>query len=149
MVKMVQCRRNTGVMKVAGSNNTNYQRRRLASMSLAQRTELRKEYAAHLPRWRHPLIGYLISMPLVYLAIWTISYLETFIRDHFYFPGSVMLLPVLLVSLFWGVGPALFALALGTLALDYHQVSPTSIFGNDIQDLEQLLPFIISGLAVA
>ncbi|HLZ57176.1 MAG TPA: ATP-binding protein [Ktedonosporobacter sp.] len=140
-------------MKVASPNNkyANYQRRRLASMTLAQRTQLRKEYAAHLPRWRHPLIGYLISIPLVYLAMWAISYMEIFFDgQHIYFSGTVMLLPILLVSLFWGVGPALFALLLSTLALDYHEILPVgAFFIGSVQDLWQLLPFIISGLAVA
>ncbi|MBV9228515.1 MAG: HAMP domain-containing histidine kinase, partial [Chloroflexi bacterium] len=107
-------------------------------------------YVANTPRWRHPLIGYLVSVPIVILCAYSIMYLRDFFAKNFLFPDSVMVLPILLVALFWGVGPALFTLLLSTLALDYEVVPPLGQLNLDSWlNTAQFLPFIISGLAIA
>ena len=123
--------------------------RPLRLISLEKRVELRKLYVAEMPRWRHPLFGYIASAPLVALSILAVLVEQHFL-PNFYFAGAPMFLSVLLVALFWGVGPALFSILLGTVGLDYFYIPPIrqfSIFSWD--GLLQLLPFIIGGVVIA
>jgi hypothetical protein len=43
--------------------------RPLKLVRLQKRVELRRLYAAHQPRWRHSLVGYLVSIPIVALGV--------------------------------------------------------------------------------
>ncbi len=118
-------------------------------MSLEQRVALRKHYVATIPRWRHPLLGYVIAIVLAGLTILCSLYWQHLLV-HFIFPGILSVLAILLVALFWGAGPALVTLALSTLALDYFFVPPIKQMQLDNWQGElQLLPFVISGLAIA
>src|SRR5437764_8923582 len=76
-----------------------------------------------LPRWRHPLIGYLIGFLLVALGL-AIGLVETQLLSSFFFPGTLLLCAVVLVALLWGVGPAIFVILLSLLVLDYWYVPP-------------------------
>src|SRR5437762_3449212 len=78
----------------------------LKHMSFEQRAVLQKNYVATLPGWRHPTLGYLICVPLVALAMFSTLAIQN-ITTPFFFPGSLLTLAVLMVALFWGVGPAL------------------------------------------
>lgn len=123
--------------------------RRLKRMSFEQRADLRKRYKAQMPRWRHPFIGYLASIPLVTLAMYITLSVQKML-GHLYFPGTIMVLSVLFTALFWGVGPALLAVALSTLALDYYTLPAVGEFNiTTWLGMLQLLPFIITGLAIA
>src|SRR2546423_1911051 len=93
--------------------------RRIRRMTFEQRAELRRRYAAETPGWRRPLIGYVISMPLVAIATWGTLLLRMMMNGYFIFPGALGALSVLFVALFWGVGPSLFALILNTALLGY------------------------------
>lgn len=125
------------------------QGRPLKHMSLQQRVEIRRLYAAKMPRWRHPLVGYLLAILIVGLGLLAVI-VEQNLMPHFYFADAPMLLSVLLVSLFWGVGPSLFSVLLATLALDYFYVPPFGQFSTfSWNSLFQLLPFIIASLVVA
>lgn len=124
--------------------------RPLKMVSLDKRVELRKLYVAQLPQWRHPPAGYLASVPIVALGLAAVLLGRYFLPDNFYFPGTPMMLSVLLVALFWGVGPALFSVLLGALALDYFYLPPFGYFNWFRWDgLLQMLPFVIAGVAVA
>src|SRR6266700_1561035 len=125
--------------------------RRIRRLSLEQRVELRKRYAAEIPGWRRPLIGYVISVPLVAITIWTTLMLRMIMKGFFLFPGSLAVLSVLFVALFWGVGPSLFAIILNTALLSYffipapnNQVSIVTYEG-----MVQLMPFVVTGLITA
>src|SRR5947209_8331125 len=72
---------------------------------------------AQLPRWRHPLIGYLVGFLLVALGL-VIGLVETQLLSPFFFPGTPLLCAVVLVALLWGVGPAIFVILLSLLVLD-------------------------------
>ena len=123
--------------------------RRLKRMSLEQRSALHKRYKASLPRWRYPIIGYLACAPQVVLAMYTTIGMQK-VLGYPYFPHPLLALVVLFTALFWGVGPALFAIALSTLALDYYTLPPTGTI--DIFTREgvlQLLPFVATGLITA
>ena len=116
---------------------------------LQQRAEMRKRYIAQIPRWRHPLIGSVFTVPLVGLAI-SVVLLEKMLIHDFYFPGAPLFLAIVLVALMWGTGPALFAVLLSTLALDYFYIPPFGQF--DVANWPgtlQILPFFLAGIVIA
>src|SRR5881296_3381048 len=71
---------------------------RLALVRLQQNAELRKQYIAQIPKWRHPLVGYLLTIPCVGLAMLAVL-LGRGLLPPFYFPGVPLLLLVLLIAL--------------------------------------------------
>ncbi|MBE3558303.1 MAG: DUF4118 domain-containing protein, partial [Ktedonobacteraceae bacterium] len=89
------------------------QKHPVALVRLQQSAQRRRRYVAQLPWWRHPLIGYAMSVLGVALGL-LIMFLEHYFFPPVDFPGSVLLLPVLFIALFWGVGPALVAVLLST-----------------------------------
>lgn len=123
--------------------------RRYRRMSFEQRVQLRKRYIANVPRWRHPSVGYFMTLPLVGLVILCSVYLSQ-IMGHLLFSSSLYMLVVLFVALLWGVGPALLAIALSAGALDYFFLLPLHRLSmSDWQNMLQLLPFVIAGLIIA
>src|SRR5689334_2061084 len=122
---------------------------RLEQMSLAQRKALRRQYKAKIPAWRQPIVGYLVSIPLVALAILTTNTLRGMLGD-FHFPGALLVLAVLIVATVWGVGPSLFTLLLSAVLLEYNfALPPNQFLIRSWVDGLQLLPFLISGMIVA
>ena len=118
-------------------------------MRLRKDAQMRKRYVAQIPRWRHPLIGYVISVPVVGLAILGVLLLKYYL-PAFAFPGVLMFLAVVVIALFWGVGPALFSVVLSAIALDYLYFSPVGQFTlNSLPGLLQILPFVVSGIIIA
>ena len=72
----------------------------------------------HRPWWHSPLIGYPLALPFVgcaFLIPWLLKVL--LIPDHFIVPPFVI--ATFFVGLMWGIGPALFALILEVLGVDY------------------------------
>ncbi len=125
------------------------QGRPLQVISLQQRVDLRKRYVARMPRWRHPIVGYLISIPMIALGLAGVM-LGKNLLPHFYFPGVTMIIPVVFVALFWGVGSALFAVLLGAIALDYFYIAPVGIVTlTSWEGILQIAPFLISGVIIA
>lgn len=118
-------------------------------VSLHKNATLRREYLAQTPTWRQPAVGYLLSIPLVGLALLGALTMQNFFTA-FYFPGSILTLSVLFSALAWGVGPALFSLLLCLVALDYFLIPPTwHLDINTLNGLAQLVPFAISGIVIA
>src|SRR5437870_13028938 len=72
---------------------------------------------AQIPRWRHPLVGYLVGFLLVCLGL-GVGLVETQLLLPFSFPGVPLLFAVVLVALLWGVGPAVLTTLLSLLVLD-------------------------------
>jgi len=110
---------------------------------------MRKRYVAQISKWRHPLVGCLFAVPFVALAISLVLMEEMLIHD-FYFPGAPLFLAIVLVALMWGTGPALFAVLLSTLALDYFYIPPFGQF--DVANWPgtlQILPFFLAGIVIA
>ena len=103
----------------------------------------------YLPRWRYPLVGYPVGLLLVGLCL-VIGLIEARLLIPFSFPGLLLLFVVVLVTLCWGVGPALFTTALSMLALDYLYVPPFGILGNyGWNGLVQLVTFAVVGIVIA
>ncbi len=126
------------------------QRSRLPVLVRLQReAERRKRYIAQIPKWRHPTVGYVLSAPFVGLGLLG-AYLEQLLLHVYHFLGLPLILPVLIVALVWGTGPAALAVLLGTLALDYFYFPPVGTFSlNSWDGLLRILPFILSGIIVA
>ncbi|HKF37173.1 MAG TPA: DUF4118 domain-containing protein, partial [Ktedonobacteraceae bacterium] len=104
---------------------------------------------AQLQRRRHPLIGYLVGLLLVGLGL-GVGALETHLLLPFSFPGLPLLFAIVLVALSWGVGPAIFALLLSLLVLDYWYIPPFGTLGAyGLSGMLQLLTFAGAGITVA
>lgn len=104
---------------------------------------------AYLPRWRHPLAGYLVGLLLVSLSL-AIGLVEARLLFPFSFPGLLLLFVVVLVALCWGVGAALFTTALSVLALDYLYVPPFGNLGSyGWNGVVQLITFAAVGIVIA
>ena len=118
-------------------------------MRLQQGAEMRRQYFAHIPRWRQPVIGYLLTFPIVALAT-AFTLLMKYLLPGFYFPGATMLTAIVLVALLWGIGPALLSVFLSTFSLDYFYITPAFQFSMKSWDgLIQILPFFLIGILVA
>ncbi|TMD38303.1 MAG: HAMP domain-containing histidine kinase, partial [Chloroflexi bacterium] len=116
---------------------------------LQQVAKLRRHYIAQIPRWRQPLIGYFLSFPFVAIAL-ILTLLLKMTLTHFYFPGALMLLTIVLVAFIWGVGPALLSVFLSTLALDYFFIPSSEQLSLQSWDgVAQILPFFLIGIIVA
>ena len=129
---------------------TDRQGRPLKRISLQKRVELRRLYLAEIPGWRRPLAGYLFTIPIVCLSLFALLFERSFL-PNLYFPSTFLLLvTTLLIALFWGVGPALFSVVLGTISLYFIYISPViRLTIPSAQEILQLLPYIITGLVVA
>ncbi len=131
------------------AHTTNLQGQRLASVSLHKNVTLRKQYVATIPRWRRPFVGYLMGVLLVAGALLATLFFHYWLNS-IYFPGSFLIIAVLLTALLWGVGPAIFSLVLSVFATDYFFVSPVGQFNlYNWQGMSQLLPYILAGLVIA
>ncbi len=104
---------------------------------------------AMLPRWRHPLVGYLVGLLLVGLGL-GVGLLETQLLFPLSFPGVLLLFAVVIVAFLWGAMPALFTVLLSLLVLDYLYVPPFGALGSyGWSGILQLLTFAGSGIIIA
>ena len=102
-----------------------------------------------MPLWRHPLLGYLFSVPRVGLST-GILLLESHFLPNLPSRGPVLSLAFVLLALIWGIGPAIFAVLLSTLTLNYFLLPPLNQFTLTTWDgLLQILPFMLAGLLIA
>jgi signal transduction histidine kinase len=135
------------------AESTRSKGRRSGLVRLQQQVQLRRRYVAQIPRWRHPLVGYLISIPVMGLDLLAIM-AGRLIFPGFYFPGVAMFLAVVVMALFWGVGPAFFTVLLSSVALYYFylpSLEPATgpFFILSWEGLLDLAPFIVSGIIIA
>src|SRR6266446_1750306 len=106
-------------------------------------------HVVKLPRWRHPLVGYVLSAFLVGLGLF-IGLIETQLLLPVAFPGMLLTLIVLIIALLWGVGPAVFTIVSGLLVLDCLYIPPFGVFGGyEVSGALQLLTFALSGIIIA
>jgi|SRR5579875_140753 signal transduction histidine kinase len=157
MEEAVQERYEAAMRARQSSIDANRQRQRPGSrtghplklMSFEQRAELRKRYVRNIPRWRQPVVGYVLCIPLVVRALMTTLSVEHMLH-HFYVFGSIEFLAVLFLAIFWGVGPAFSAVLVSTLLLDYFFIAtPGKFWVQSWEDAIQLLPFIVAGITIA
>jgi signal transduction histidine kinase len=119
------------------------------SPQLPQERETNKGSGRERSGWRHPWIGSLFCLPLVGLALLG-AVLGQRLLPNFYFFDAPMFLAVMVIALVWGARPALFAVVLNTLILDYYFIPPLGKFDlHTWEGLLQLLPFVLSGVLIA
>jgi signal transduction histidine kinase len=105
--------------------------------------------AAYLPRWRKHRVGYVISVLFVGLGF-LVSLLLAQVPFPFSLPGVLLLGAVVVITLLWGVGPAVFAILLSLFTLDYLTVPPFGTLGAPAwKSMLQLLTFALAGIGVA
>ena len=101
------------------------------------------------PPWSHPLLGYLVGGVLQVLAVALMIVLVQ-MYPSFHFPGALMLLVVLVVSLFWGAGPGLTTLIGGTLLFVFLLLPPYySLQFARVEDLAGVLIFLAVGVTIS
>src|SRR6266700_8124591 len=128
---------------------TQLQDRSLISTYFDQIKRSRSKPLRQIPLWRHPLLGYLFSVPLVGLST-GILLLESHFLPNLASRGPILSLAIVLVALIWGICPAIFAVLLSTLTLNYFLLPALGQLSfNDWNDLSQILPFMIGGLLIA
>lgn len=131
------------------AQTTDVQDQRLVRVSLHETITLRKQYVATIPGWRRPLIGYFMSILLVGSALLATFFFQ-YVLGSFSFPGSLLIIAVLLTALIWGVGPAIFSLVISAIAIDYFFVNPTGELNlYNWHGISQLLPYVVAGLVIA
>lgn len=103
------------------------------------------EQGSRLRAWA----GYLLSIPVIGLALLAML-LGQHLLPQLVFFDAPMFLAVIIIASLWGTGPALFAVLLGALLLDYFALPPLQDFSlRSGEGLLQLLPFLIAGVMVA
>src|SRR5579875_3193186 len=120
----------------------------LRLMRLQQTIEMRRRYLSQIPWWRRPLVGYIAALPMVGLGFLLLTTMQQWLPQSS-FPDAPLLVAVFLIALFWGVGPAVWAVLLSTLILDY--LNQTSLKAFDLTSLHallQILPFVVPGIMI-
>src|SRR5258708_8414813 len=89
-----------------------------------EQVQRRQSYLAHLPWWRKPLLGYLLTVPFIAL---TMLFPLLFVQMSAYnaLVGVPDFLVTALIALLWGTGPAIVAIVLGILSLNFFFPPPT------------------------
>lgn len=99
-------------------------------------------------RWRHPLVGYLLVVPLMVVAI-ALDLGILYIFPKFEFDDLPVTIMILLIALAWGAAPSIFATLLGTFLLYYVAFPPHfAILWKDVVDIVQNAGVIIGGLII-
>jgi signal transduction histidine kinase len=98
--------------------------------------------------WHRPLVGYPLAVLFVAGAfLIPLSERSLGFQDHFVVPPFVI--ATFLVGWIWGIGPALLALLLEILALDYWLVPPLGVIDFFLwPDIASFAPFILIQLIV-
>src|SRR5579885_429753 len=118
-------------------------------LSSLRREIEREKYSDEQGTGLRPWVGYLLSIPLIGLALLAML-LGQHLLPQFVFFDAPMFLAVIVSASLWGTGPALLALLLGALLLDYFALPPLGGFSiHSGEGLLQLFPFLIAGVMVA
>ncbi len=121
----------------------------LVPVQLQQQARRRKRSFAKMPRWRRPLIGYVLSIPFVGVTTLGVQWVQHQF-PNFYFLDGPLLLVIMVIALMWGVGPALFSALVSTAALTYVYIPVSQSL--DVTAWKALLPiapFFLSGVIIA
>ena len=128
---------------------TDHRGRSLMLGRLQQQAQGRKRSAARMPRWRRPVIGYVLSIPFVGGVSLGILWVQHRFPHFSLFDGP-LLLAVMVMALIWGIGPAIFSALLCTAVLAYMYI-PVSL-SLDVTTWYALLPiapFFLSSVIIA
>ena len=107
---------------------------------------------SHLPRWRRPLVGYVIGVSLVVGAL-LLNLIGRPDSRHTTMLGIGLYLyfTTLIIAIFWGLGPSILVLLASFLAVDYFYIQPTAeaLHYDTLEDLGNIVAFISAGLLIA
>ncbi len=99
--------------------------------------------------WRHPIVGYLCVLPALAFTILLTLAMQSIVSD-FVMPNTILVLTISFIALFWGKGPTLLVLILGTLLLDFLVIPPLGTMTlHRWPDIIQTLPLLLAGLLIA
>jgi signal transduction histidine kinase len=102
-----------------------------------------------LPWWQSHLLGYPASILFVSVAT-VLSYLLKSFASSPYFLGQPFVFATVAVALLWGIGPALFTIALEYVTVDLFLIYPFHFFEiGGWGDLLTFGPFILAQLLIA
>ena len=100
-------------------------------------------------KWRHPVVGYSITLLLQAIALGVCVLMLHFFPD-FRFPELLQLIVVALVGFVWGAGPSLVATLVGVLLVDFFLLRPYfSLSLHEISDLVGIALFICIGCIIS
>jgi signal transduction histidine kinase/PAS domain-containing protein len=121
----------------------------LVPVGLQQHDQRHKRSATLMPRWRRPVTGYVLSIPVVGVTLLGVLWVQHLFPHFFFFDGP-LLLAVMVIAMIWGIGPALFAALLSTAALVYLYIPiSVSLDVNTWNALLPLAPFFLSSVLLA
>src|SRR5579864_1361418 len=112
-----------------------------------EQAQRRQWYLAHLPTWRRPLVGYLLTLPFITLTM-LIPLLFVQMGVHNVIVGAPVFLVTVLIALMWGTGPAIVAIVLGGLSLNYLFLPPRGSFTFEWHETLPLVPLLLAQLVV-
>src|SRR5262249_12687181 len=79
--------------------------------------------SSHLPRWRRPLVGYMMGIFFIVGAL-ILNFICGSSSVYIALPGLGVYLysAVLIIAIFWGLGPSILVLLAGFLVVDYFYI---------------------------
>ena len=108
-----------------------------------QQTQTNKYKYMHIPWWLLPPIGYIVTFPLVGLALLIpFGFLHLGIYEAFL--DTPLVLVTLIIALIWGTEPAVLSILLGTMAFDIYFLSPTPMLIHGWNASLPLIPFVLA-----
>jgi signal transduction histidine kinase len=113
-----------------------------------ERARRRQWYLAHPPWWRKPLVGYLLTVPFIALIM---PFPLLFVQMSVYntLVGVPVFLATVLIAYMWGTGPAIVAIVLGILSLNFFFRPPTESLTIEWGETLPLFPLLLAQLVVA
>jgi signal transduction histidine kinase len=113
-----------------------------------EQVQRRQSYLAHLPWWRKPLLGCLLTVPFIVL---TTLFPLLFVQMSAYnaLVGVPVFLVTVLIAWLWGTGPAIVAIVLGILSLNFFFLPPTENPFIEWSETLPLFPLLLAQLFVA
>lgn len=117
-------------------------------MHTNEQAQRRQRCLAHLRRWRKPLWGYLLALPLTALSMLISLLLDRLGVQNIFLNAPVFLIPVF-IAWIWGTGPAIVAIVLGALLLNYFFLPPHGSLLWRWPDTLLLLNFLLAQFVVA
>src|SRR5436190_20526307 len=110
---------------------------------LQQQSRRRKRSVTEMPRWRRPVIGYVLSIPVVGVTSLGVLWVQHLFPRFYFFDGP-LLLAVMVIAMIWGIGPALFSALVSTAALVYMYIPVSvSLDGTTWNALLPIAPFFL------
>jgi signal transduction histidine kinase len=120
---------------------------RPSRMRTHEQVQRRQRYLAHLPWWRKPLWGYLLALPFTALSM-LIPLLFEQIGVQRVFVTPLVFLVTVLIAWIWGTGPAIVAIVLSVLALNYLFLPPRGSLKWEWPGVLTILTFLLAELVV-